>query len=218
MIYAAFSPDGRWLASGDDDKNIRIWDVSTGQEIAGSAVTRSPIYAVAFSPNGRWLASASADKTIKLWDVATGREIHTLTGHGSIVTSLAFSPDGRWLASGSWDKTIKIWDVRDGHECRLWGSRPLHLFGGFRFQRTVVSVGERRRHDQSLAIERIRESDQTARDEGRSLRCQYEYLQGDPLCGTGESLIVLFERSSQCMSQYVCGSSAISEDRMGVLR
>ncbi|KAH8752251.1 vegetative incompatibility protein HET-E-1 [Diaporthe sp. PMI_573] len=110
----AISPDGRWLASGSDDKTVKIWDVATGackQTLVGHD---DWIQSIAISPDGRWLASGSDDKTVKIWDVATGACKQTLVGHDDGIQSIAISPDGRWLASGSDDKTVKIWDVATG--------------------------------------------------------------------------------------------------------
>jgi predicted NACHT family NTPase len=114
----ALSPDGRTLASGSLDKTIKIWNMSTGQEIRTLNGHSIAVFSVAFSPDGRTLASGSGDKTIKIWNMATGQEILTLNGHSELVLSVAFSPDGRTLASGSWDKTIKIWNILTGQEIR----------------------------------------------------------------------------------------------------
>ena len=97
------SPNGRRLASGSDDKTVKLWDVVTGRELRTLTGHSDIVGSVIFSPDGRWLASGSVDKTVKLWDVSTGRQFRTLTGHSDIVRSVAFSPDGRWLASGSVD-------------------------------------------------------------------------------------------------------------------
>jgi WD40 repeat protein len=112
----AISPDGQILASGDDDKTIKFWDLKTQELLAENLEHIQPVTSVVFSPDGQILASASDDKTIKLWEVKTLKEICTFTGHTHFIKSISFSPDGQILASGSWDKTIKIWDVNTGAE------------------------------------------------------------------------------------------------------
>ncbi|MEH2193204.1 MAG: serine/threonine-protein kinase [Nostoc sp.] len=112
----AISSDDYTLASGSDDKNIKLWDLNTQQVLATLSGHSQAVKSVAFSPDGQILATASDDKTIKLWRVETLKEICTLLGHSHAVKSVAFSPDGQILASGSWDKTIKLWDVNTGTE------------------------------------------------------------------------------------------------------
>ncbi|OYD87099.1 serine/threonine protein kinase [Nostoc sp. 'Peltigera membranacea cyanobiont' 213] len=112
----AISPDDYTLASGSDDKNIKLWDLNTQKVLATLSGHSQAVKSVAFSPDGKILATASDDKTIKLWQVETLKEICTLVGHSHAVKSIAFSPDGQILASGSWDKTIKLWDVNTGRE------------------------------------------------------------------------------------------------------
>jgi len=120
----AFSADGKLLASGSRDNNIKLWDAATGREIRTLQGHSSYVLSVAFSADGKLLASGSGDNTITLWEVATGREIRTLKGHSSVVNSVAFSADGKLLASGSYDKTITLWEVATGKAIRtLQGHR-----------------------------------------------------------------------------------------------
>ncbi|MHC5739115.1 protein kinase domain-containing protein [Nostoc sp.] len=112
----AISPDSHTLASGSDDKNIKLWDLNTQKVLASLSGHSQAVKSVAFNPDGQILATASDDKTIKLWQVETLEEICTLLGHSHAVKSVAFSPNGQILASGSWDKTIKLWDVNTGKE------------------------------------------------------------------------------------------------------
>ena len=109
---AAFSPDGRILATAIDS-SIRLWDTATRQQI-GTPMTAGPgpAYAVAFSPDGRTLATAGADGTARLWDVATQQEIGSpMTAGPDPLYAVAFSPDGRTLATAGGDGAARSWNV-----------------------------------------------------------------------------------------------------------
>jgi len=112
----AFSPDGKTLATGSKDKNVRLYDVATGRCLLLLEGHEGTIFSVIFSPDGKLLASGSKDKKIRIWDIATGQTLRTLEGHAGDVNSLSFSPDGKTLASGSDDKSVRIWEVSTGKE------------------------------------------------------------------------------------------------------
>jgi serine/threonine protein kinase len=115
VVWVAFSPGGRLLASGSLDKTIRFWDVATGGLRHSLKGFLGYVNSVAFSPDGKFLAAADVDNTIKLWLVATGRLWRTLTGHAAWSYSVAFSPAGGLLASaGGADRTVNLWDVATG--------------------------------------------------------------------------------------------------------
>jgi serine/threonine protein kinase/WD40 repeat protein len=65
----ALSPDGRTLATGGDDRMIRLWEIPTGRELANWEAHESSVGSLVFSPGGNALASGSREGTLKLWDL-----------------------------------------------------------------------------------------------------------------------------------------------------
>jgi len=115
----AYSPDGRLLASGSEDKTVKIWEASTGREIRTLYGHTWKVTAVAFSPDSQMLASASWDRTVRIWNVRTGKELIRLEGHTDLVTAICFSRDGSVLASIADDKTVRIWETATGKQIQL---------------------------------------------------------------------------------------------------
>lgn len=114
----AFSADDKYIASGSNDRTIRIWRTDDGQLVRTMAGHKSAINAIAFSPQGHYLASGDRDGKIKIWDWQTGLEVKTLQGHTDLLTDLAWSPDGTKLASSGWDRKVRIWDFATGNELK----------------------------------------------------------------------------------------------------
>jgi WD40 repeat protein len=108
----AFSPNANRVLSSGRQRQIRIWDVATGQLARTFKVDG---FAVAFSHDALRALSANEDSvkqdSFKLWDLGTGRLMGTLEGHSSWVRSAAFSPDDRRVVISSYDNPARLWDV-----------------------------------------------------------------------------------------------------------
>lgn len=116
VLAAAFSPDGKLLASAGFDAVIRLWNTASGEPVAELKGHAAEVHAVAFSPDGRLLASAGRPGEIRLWDVRKGQQVAVFQGHTDVVRGLAFAPSGNQLASCGLDKTVRVWDVATGTE------------------------------------------------------------------------------------------------------
>jgi WD40 repeat protein/serine/threonine protein kinase len=149
VLSAAFSPDGRWIASGGQDGMITVWDAATGREAFKYRAHPNHARSLAFSPDGRRLASASWDKTVKVWDLSprpAGGIDHprfTLEGHQAEVNQVVFSPDGWRLASAGDDGAVRVWDAETG-EAVLTLRGHAQLVGGVAFSpdgQSLASAG-----------------------------------------------------------------------------
>ncbi len=97
----AFSPDGKWLASGDDNGLIMLWSVGHWGAGVRLVATSHVISALAFSPDSRRLASGNGDGTIVLWDVVDARTVGVpMIGHSGGVSTVVFAPRRRPV--GQW--------------------------------------------------------------------------------------------------------------------
>jgi WD40 repeat protein len=114
----AFSHDGRLVATGSDDKTVKIWELASGRELRTLSGHTGAVHSLAFGPDDRWLVSGSTDNSVRFWDLASGRETRTidLVAAGVQTNAVVLSPDGKTFVSASFEREIRIWDVATANQ------------------------------------------------------------------------------------------------------
>ena len=110
----AISPVGELLASGSQDKTIKLWRMPDGTKKKTITGHNSSVEALAISPDSKILASGSSDGIIKLWRLPGGNIYKTINAHNDAVKALGITPDGKFLISGSHDGKIRFWNLSNG--------------------------------------------------------------------------------------------------------
>jgi WD40 repeat protein len=120
----AFSPDDRYMASGHENGQVKVWNPVTGEllDIMWATKVFGRILDVEFSPDGRYIAACQDDDKIRVWRFPGGEE-KILQSGGKSIYSLAFDPVTGSLAAGGADGTVWIYDVESG---KLVGSIEGH--------------------------------------------------------------------------------------------
>ena len=113
VISACFSPEGNRVVTASWDNTVRIWDVASGQLLAGPLQHDDHVRWAEFSPDGRFILSAAEDRTARIWNAETGVELFRFQ-HGDKVWAARFHPSRPLAASASWDGTARLWSTQDG--------------------------------------------------------------------------------------------------------
>ena len=115
ILSIAFSPDGTRLVSGEEDSNIRLWNIETQAQIHAFTTHNLGVNSVDFSHDGTFLASASYDGTVRVWNIKKKRQvaaldIQKLAAHSP--TQVIFSPNGSLVAIPVINGQLILWDFQ----------------------------------------------------------------------------------------------------------
>src|SRR5262249_9215310 len=115
--------DGRtlalWVMDGalESDGTLKLFDVTTGRELASVPIGPGYVVDLAWSPDGKTLASCGGSSpTVMLWDVPHGLRQPALLRVPSDALCVAFSPDGKTLAVGTQNHSLFLFDAATRQE------------------------------------------------------------------------------------------------------
>ncbi len=113
IYQTSFSPDGGLYLGGGDMGTVRIWEVSSGNQIL-----ELPVPVAWFAPDGKSVVGHKGDKVLRVFAIDTGEEARNWEAPSACGSTIAFSPDGKRLVAGHQDNTLRIWDLATGQELR----------------------------------------------------------------------------------------------------
>jgi hypothetical protein len=130
---AAYSTDGRSLATASEDGSVKVWDRKSGQELLVLPAHARQAWSVVFSPDGKKLASCGVDRVAQVWEARPAPEPVLFKGATETITGVTVHPDGRRLAVASLVVGDHLGEQAARHraEVLLWDTesrRAVHTF------------------------------------------------------------------------------------------
>ncbi|XP_026868287.2 U3 small nucleolar RNA-interacting protein 2 [Electrophorus electricus] len=123
ILCMAISSDGKYLATGDMNKLIMIWEAATCKHLYKFTGHKDAVSGLAFRRGTHDLYSASHDRSVKVWNVDENAYVETLFGHQDVITALDCLGRERCVTAGGRDRTLRVWKIAEetqlvfhGHE------------------------------------------------------------------------------------------------------
>ena len=106
-FFVGFSQHGDRLVSISFDNTARIWDASSGKQLA--VLTHETFVQDAAFVRDDFVVTADSNGLVQIWSVASGETVSELRGHSNHVSFLAVNPQQDRIVTGSDDETIRVW-------------------------------------------------------------------------------------------------------------
>ena len=144
VLAMAYSPDGRYVASGGQDNTIIIWDLYSRKELRKLIGHTFYVNYISYSPDGKFLASGSSDGTIRIWNVETGDELQCLKTESQILY-VNYLKNSEFIISAAFqESSFLLWDLKSGKIIKsiivddefYWDTNVINVYGDF-----VITVG-----------------------------------------------------------------------------
>ncbi|XP_034725083.1 U3 small nucleolar RNA-interacting protein 2 isoform X1 [Etheostoma cragini] len=123
ILCMAISSDGKYLATGDVNKLIMIWEAETCKHLYKFTGHKGPVSGLSFRKGTHDLYSASHDRSIKVWNVDENVYVETLFGHQDAITGLDSLSRECCVTAGGRDRSVRVWKIAEesqlvfhGHE------------------------------------------------------------------------------------------------------
>jgi WD40 repeat protein len=128
VTAVCYSNDGSFIATGSEDKTIKLWRKSDGKEIRSYAGNDDEITYVEINKQGTYILSVSKSGTLMIWDLISGKILKKMKPAGDRYSCASFAPEGQSVITGSRKSGIAVLDIQTGNKVTEYKTVPTDLY------------------------------------------------------------------------------------------